>query len=567
MTATVAEIAARYIPAGADLDDPATVDRFFDELESRPLDGLAALEGWILDVEELRAAIGETGTSHHIAAALDTTDEAARAAHAGFLDRIQGPSARRFDALDRRLAGSPHRAALDPDRYAILLRQIDNRLAIYREENVDLLTAVEKEAQEYDRITGGLSVEWEGQTKTLPAMMVHLMDPDRALRERAWRLVTASRLARADDLDGLFDRLLARRREVAANAGFDDYMAYRFRELGRFDYTPDDCRRFHDAVEAVFVPLRRRLLDDRRERLAVGALRPWDVAVDPDQLPPLRPFEKAERLIDGCRQIFGRVDPELGAWFDHLDASGLLDLDNRPGKAPGGFAAEYPLRRLPFIFMNATGLDGDLRTLLHEGGHAFHSIACRDDPLTTYREPPIEFAEVASMGMELLAQPHLDVFYDEEARRRSIEDHLRRIVDVFVMTAAGDAFQAWLYTTDHDATARSARWTELQERFDPSVDWAGLEAERAVGWHRILHFFHIPFYFVEYAFAQIGALQIWAAARQDPDAAVQAYRRALALGGSRALPELFAAAGGRFAFDEATLRPLADGLEGALFGG
>mgnify|MGYP001612667650 CR=1 FL=1 len=562
MTASVRPIPTSFVPPDADLGDAKIADSLFDELERRPIDTPGRLERWVLDAEELRAAVDEAGVVRQVALARRTSDAGAREAYERYLEEVREMATRRGKALDAKYLASPARARLDRDRWFVFDREVETRDALYREENVPLQTEVEKAVQDYDRLVGSMTVEWNGEETTIPRMAVHLHDPDRSVREAAWRTVSRRRVADAPELDRLFDALAGLRARLAANAGFADYQHFRFRELGRFDYTPADCRRFRDTVERVIVPLRQAANEDRRRRLGVDRLRPWDQFVDPDGLPPLAPFSEIPALVGGCRSILERLDPELAGQFEFLWSSELLDLDNRKDKAPGGFMEDYPLRRVPFIFMNATGLDDDVRTLLHESGHAFHSLASRAEPLYAYRRAPMEFAEVASMSMELLAIPHLEVFYAPPERRRSIVDQLRRILDTFVLTAVGDGFQDWLYfSPGHTPAERGRAWVDLQERFDPGLDWSGLEDLRPLTWQRVLHFYHAPFYYIEYAFAQIGALQVWLRQQEDARRAIEGYRKALALGGSRPLPDLFSAAGARFAFDEATLRPLAAAIE------
>jgi oligoendopeptidase F len=344
---------------------------------------------------------------------------------------------------------------------------------------------------------------------------------------------------------------------VAREAGFANYVDYAFRLRERFDYGVAESLEFHRAIERVVVPLARTLQDRRRETLGVPTIRPWDLSVDPLGRPPLRPFTEVERLAEGTEAIFDDVDPELGRQFAYLRNAGLLDLANRKGKAPGGYQTTLEDDRLPFIFMNAVGLDGDVRTLLHEGGHAFHALASRGEPLAAYRESPIEFCEVASMSMELLGARNLGQFYNEADADRSYRQLLEGIVLILPWIATVDAFQHWVYThPDHTRDERRRHWNELIDRFGGNVDWSGYEEARANSWHRQLHIFLYPFYYIEYGIAQLGALQVWQRSRSDRPGAVAAYRHALGIGGARPLPELFEAAGIRFDFSERTLRPL-----------
>jgi oligoendopeptidase F len=355
----------------------------------------------------------------------------------------------------------------------------------------------------------------------------------------------------------MFEDLLKLREEIAANAGFPDYRAYAFRAHCRFDYTPEDCLRFHDAIERHVMPVLRELQAERRRHLNLPTLRPWDLAVDPLSRPPLRPFEQVDTLVHKTQQIFDRLDPDLAQGFRTLQDLGLLDLANRKGKAPGGYQATLAESRLPFIFMNAVGVHRDIETILHEAGHAFHTLATRPEELYAYRSAPIEFCEVASMSMELLGNEFLDTFYNPDDARRARRDHLEGVVKVFPWIATVDAFQHWIYThPGHTRAERRAAWLSLLDRFGDDVDWRGYEEARAAWWHRQLHIFIHPFYYVEYGIAQLGALQVWSRARQDLASALRQYRAALALGGSKPLPELFAAAGCQFDFSVQTVQPL-----------
>lgn len=418
---------------------------------------------------------------------------------------------------------------------------------------------------EYQKLIGSLTVQHRGEEKTLPQMGRLQEEPDRGVREEGWRLVAGRRLQEAETLDRLMDDLIRLRHQIAQNAGFSQYRDYAFRSRGRFDYGPEDCQKFHEAIESEVMPLLRQLQADRRDRLKVSTLRPWDLAVDPMNRVPLAPFRESGELEAGVQTIFSRMDPALAEDFRTLSRWHLLDLGNRKGKAPGGYQSTLSEARLPFIFMNAVGQQRDVETLLHEAGHAFHALATRDEPLHAYRSAPIEFCEVASMAMELLAAPHLDVFYSGEDARRAQRVHLESIVGVFPWIATVDAFQHWIYMNPgHSHEDRRSAWTGLMERFGGDVDWSGLDNERANLWHKQLHIFLHPFYYIEYGIAQLGALQVWLNAAREPVRALSDYRAGLALGGSRPLPELFARAGCPFDFSRATVRPLIEQIRREL---
>jgi oligoendopeptidase F len=437
-----------------------------------------------------------------------------------------------------------------------------NHVELFRPENVALETEEAKLCQQYQKLSGSLTVNFRGEERTLVQMGRYLEEPDRVLRQEAWELVAHRRLREVEKFEDIFDQLIDLRERVARNAGFNNYRDYAFRRLGRFDYTPEDCDQFHGAVAREIMPVVRELHSERRRQMGIdklhpGHLRPWDLAVDPQNRPPLKPFAEVGEMVSRTQKIFEKLDPGLAGGFQEMQDLHLLDLDNRKGKAPGGYQQNLSESRLPFIFMNAIGLQRDVETILHEAGHAFHALAARDEDLYAYRSAPIEFCEVASMSMELLGNEFLEEFYPATQASRARRTHLEGIIGFFPWMATVDAFQHWIYThPGHSRAERAAAWLELMDRFGGDVDWTGHEAARAHLWHRQLHIFLHPFYYVEYGIAQLGALQVWANSKRDKVKALADYKNSLALGGSRPLPDLFAAAGCPFRFDAATIRPL-----------
>jgi oligoendopeptidase F len=555
----------RFVPAGANMGDWAQIEPLGRALLDAVPASAEDLVRWLEDLSELRGAIDEERTRRYVAMTAQTDDPERERAYLEFVEQVIPHLKPLMHALDGAYLRSPHRRAL-PTRYAVFDRLAANRVALFRPENVPLETDETKLKQQYQKITGAMTVQFRGREHTLQQMAPYLEEPDRATRQEAWTLVARRRLADRDRLEEIFEQLLALRGQIARNAGCADYREYAFRHLERFDYTPADCVRFHDAVEAAVVPVVRSLRERRRTQLGVETLRPWDLDVDPHGRPPLRPFRTAAELAGGAEEIFRRVDPDLGQQFRFMRDRDLLDLESRKGKAPGGYQSSLHERRVPFIFMNAVGVDGDVRTLLHEGGHAFHMLASRLDPLIDYRESPTEFSEVASMGMELLAAPYLNVFYpDPQHASRAQREALERVVHLFPWVATIDAFQHWLYThPGHTREERRAAWVEMFRRFAPDVDYRGYEDVLGAAWHRQLHLFIVPFYYIEYGIAEMGALQVWRRSRTDYPAAVRQYREALALGGTRPLPELFAAAGAELELGLRTMEPLMREVEAAL---
>jgi len=547
----------QWVPADFNPSDLAQIEMLYDQLAESNLATPDALEAFLRRWSELADAVNESGMRRYIAMTCQTDDTAIAEAYRQFISAVAPLVKRRDNELEKLYLGSPARNALPAARYAVFDREVARRDAIFRAQNVALETEDDLLAQEYTTLIGSLTVPFDGAERTLAQLAPLLEETDRARREAAWRAMNERRYVVREQLDGILDRMIALRQTVACNAGFANFRDYKFAQLLRFDYTPADCFAFHEAIAAHVVPLLRRIQARRRQQMGLDRLRPWDTSVDPLGRPPLRPFGAARKLIDGCARIFGDVDPALGAQFAQMDRRGLLDLENRKGKGPGGYQELLPQTRLPFIFMNAVGTDGDVLTLLHEGGHAFNAFATQDEWLGAYRQPPMEFAEVASMSMELLGAPHIGAFYAPADAQRSHTNHLESIAQLLSWIAIVDAFQHWLYTAPgHTRAERNAQWSELYTRFEGEANWSGLEMYRDTLWQRQLHIFEVPFYYIEYGIAQLGALQIYRNVQRDRAGAIAAYRRALALGGSRTLPETYAAAGIEFRFDAGIVAPL-----------
>jgi len=549
----------RFLPQGIDLGDWGQIVLLFDQLEdgAQACASAAGLERWLLDWSELNAAIDEESAKRYIAMTCHTDDAEAEKAYLHFIEHVEPRLKPRQFKLARTYVGHPVRAQLPKPRYQVFDRDTQVQVELFREENVPLETEEAKLGQQFQKLTGSLTVQFRGEERTLIQMGRYLEEPDRPLRQEAWELIANRRLQEAGKFEEIFDQLVKLRQQIAHNAGFANYRDYAFRKMGRFDYTPADCEAFHQAVEQEVMPVVRELQADRKRKLGVEPLRPWDLAADPLRRPPLRPFEQVEQMVAHTQEIFDRLDRELAAGFQRMQNLRLLDLANRKGKAPGGYQQNLSEARVPFIFMNAVGLQRDVETILHEAGHAFHALAARDEDLFAYRTAPIEFCEVASMSMELLGNEFLEQFYAAPEANRARRTHLEGIMIVLSWIATVDAFQHWIYThPGHARAERTAAWLGLMDRFGGDADWQGYDAARANLWHRQLHIFTHPFYYIEYGIAQLGALQVWANSKRDKVEALNQYKHALALGGSRPLPELFAAAGCNFEFSRKTMAPL-----------
>jgi oligoendopeptidase F len=550
----------RFVPAKLDFSDWSKLAPLFDQLETRAAkcSTVNDLEQWLLDWSELNAAFDEESSRRYIAMTCHTDNSDAEKAYLDFVENIEPEAKPRQFKLEKLFIAHPARAKLPMPRYEVFMRDTQNHVELFREENVALETEEAKLTQQYQKLSGSLTVQFRGEEKTLIQMGKFLEEPDRPLRQEVWELVARRRLQEREKFEDQFDQLLKLRERIAANAGFKNYRDYTFRRLGRFDYTPNHCSQFHDAVTSEVMPAVRELQAKRKEQLKLDKLRPWDLGVDPLNRPPLRPFEQVDQMVNRSQRIFDKLDGELATGFRGMSDLNLLDLDNRKGKAPGGYQSNLAESRQPFIFMNAVGQQRDVETILHEAGHAFHALAARDEDLLPYRNsPPIEFCEVASMSMELLGNEFIEEFYNSTDANRARRTHLEGIVGILGWIATVDAFQHWIYThPGHTRDERAKAWLALMDRFGGEVDWSGYNEERAYLWHRQLHIFIHPFYYIEYGIAQLGALQVWANSKRDKSKALSDYKKSLALGGSRPLPELFSTAGCRFEFDAKTIRPL-----------
>ncbi len=531
---------------------------FFEELKERPLSPENARD-WLADWSHLSELIWEAGALIYIKKSIDTTDKEKEQAFLDFINNVAPQAQVANQALKQRFL----MLDLPDEDLALMKRDIQNEVDLFRPENVPLFTELSKLDNEYDKITGGMKAEWDGEEKNLSQLSLYLYDQDRSVRERAWKTTMSLWLGGRKEINDIYTSMLQLRRQVAENAGLSDYREYAFREKGRFDYTPEDCFVFHDAIEAVVVPAAERLYEKRRQRLALDVVRPWDTKVDTTNAPPLKPYQGQSELVRGSLRILEKVDPVLGGYFEIMARENLLDLDTRPGKALGGYCSTLALRKRPFIFMNGVGIHDNVQTLLHEAGHAFHVFETATLPLVWLRNAPMEFCEVASMSMELLAAPYLTKehggFYTPAEAARARIEHLEGIITFLPYMAVVDAFQHWVYTHIDEAMNPDncdAAWEALWLRFMRGVDWTGFETERKTGWHRKPHIFSSPFYYIEYGMAQVGALQVWRNSLQNQTEAVAAYRRALSLGGTKTLPELFAAAGAEFRFDKSMLTEL-----------
>ena len=548
-----------FVPEDFNPDNEKEVGRLFQALLQREIpNNVDALRQWVMDWSELESVLGEVSCRRYVAMTVNTQDEAADKAYSSFVENIQPIMNEYDDKLNKKLMAHPAKDALKGD-FGEWIKGVQVSLDLFSPDNIALETEENKEIQAYQKITGGMSAEFDGETKTMQQLAAYMEKTDRGLRERAWRTMWERRLKDKEALDKSFDTLFHIRNKIAKNAHCKDFIDYIFLAKHRFDYTPADCEAFHESIEKLVLPLQKEMYKKRAQKMGLERLRPWDLSVDPQNRAPLKPYSTGDELIEKVDQIFESIHPQAGKWAREMQAKKLIDPDSRLGKAPGGYQIGFDESRLPFIFMNSACTDRDIYTLLHESGHSFHQFALADQPIFAYRDVPAEFAEVASMSMELIGMSNLKPFYgnDKEAIERSTLGELEDVIWLFPWVASVDSFQHRLYSyPSHTAEDRSDIWDEIMSRYDAGVDYSGLEAVRRNLWQKQLHIFECPFYYIEYGIAQIGALQVWANFKKDPKKAIDDLFRAESLGSSRPIKELFAAANIKFDFSPKTLEPL-----------
>ena len=548
-----------FVPQDFNPDNVALVTSLFQSLLTAEVEpSPAALRNWIFKWSELESVLAEVSSRRYVAMTLNTQDEAAAKAYSDFVENIEPISNEYDDKLNKKLVAHPCFNDLKGE-FDIWFKSVQVSLDLFDPRNIPLSTEETKAIQDYQKITGGMSVEFDGSVKTLQQVGAYLERTDRDLREKAWRIVWECRLQDKKPLDDAFDKLFQIRNKIAKNAHCKDYIDYIFLAKRRFDYTPDDCKDFHESVEKLVLPLQREMYKRRAQKMGLEKLRPWDLDVDPLNRPPLTPYKTGEELIEKVDQIFEGVHPQAGKWAREMQAKKLIDPDSRLGKAPGGYQIGFDESRLPFIFMNSAATDRDIYTLLHESGHSFHQFALANQPIFPYRDVPAEFAEVASMSMELIGMSNLKPFYgdDKESIERSVLGELADVVWLFPWVASIDSFQHRLYEyPEHTAEDRSDIWDEIMSRYDAGVDYSGLEAVRRNLWQKQLHLFECPFYYIEYGIAQLGALQVWANFKKEGPAAIDKLFKAESLGYSVSISEMFNTAGIKFDFTPKTIEPL-----------
>jgi oligoendopeptidase F len=554
----------RFLPDQLEVSSWEAWKPYFIKLRERDIDNLETLQGWLADLSELESVFSETQGWNYIHMTGDTNKPEYEDKFNHFARELEPNASPFFHAYHQRLILCPYSSQLNPSIYGIYLRSVRSELKIYREENIPLLTEIDVLSQDYAKIVGQKSVRVNDEELTLQKAASLFKSTDRKLREEVFIKLQQCRLETADALDELFEKLLKLRHAVALNAGFDNYRDYCFVAYGRFDYTPADCFSLHEAIAAEVRPWAEESDSNRKELLQLERLRPWDTEVDLNGKAAILPFKNSRELINRTISCFERIHPQFAQWIRVMDQMGHFDLDSRKGKAPGGYNYYLQETGIPYIFMNSVGSVRDLVTMVHEGGHAMHSFLSRDLPLKENKDVPSEVAELASMGMELISMEHWEPFFDKpDELRRARKEHLEKALRSLSWICLIDQFQHWLYEhPSHTREERKAQWLISSERFESQVvDWKGVDESKSIGWQRQLHIFEVPFYYIEYALAQLGAIALWRNYRKNPEKTVQQYVAALKLGYTRSIGELYHIAGIEFDFSHTYVAELATFLK------
>ncbi len=558
-TVVIPRKSRHFLPENFIVDKWETILPYYTQLLEWSIDNVDDLKEWFASRSELEAVLAEDAGWRYIRMTCDTTNEEYRQQFNFFISEIEPHIAPLTQRLNEIALESPYLEMLPEAGYAIMIRRLKSDVAIFRTENIPLHTKIQQEAQQYGAINGAMTVTIDGQEITLQQAADKLQSTAEAVRSNAYKAISQRRLEDKDRLDKLFTDLITLRNQIALNAGFQNYRDYMFAAMGRFDYSPADCRQFHEAVATEVVPLMNEQVKQRKALLGLKTLKPWDKNVDTQGREPLKPFENSQDLIDKTIECFSKLDPFLGQCLSTMKKMGHLDLESRKGKSPGGY--NYPLAEtgVPFIFMNATSNLRDMITMLHEGGHAVHSFLMRDLELNDFKNPPSEVAELASMAMELISLDFWHLYFeDEDELQRAKKEHLGQIIETLPWVATIDQFQHWIYENpNHTIEERNAEWLSVFEKFsDDITDWSGLATEKAYVWHKQLHLFEVPFYYIEYGMAQLGAIAVWKNFKEDPDKGLQGYKDALSLGYTCSIPEIYEAAGIKFDFSQSYIKEL-----------
>jgi len=559
MTANIEKLPRKFLPKDLTVTNWETIEPYFKDLLQREIHSKEDLENWLKDMSELEAVVSEDACWRQIKMTCDTTSKELEESFTYFCLEIQPKIQPYAFELNKKLVNSPYINELDHDKFFTYLRSVRKSIELFREENIPIMAELAVLQQQYGVITGKMSIEVNGQAYTLQQASKFFESHDRKLREEVYRKVQERRLQDKFELNNLFTELVKKRNQEALNAGYENYRDFKFKELGRFDYTKEDTFRFHESVKLHVLPLVDKIFQHKKVKLNMETLRPWDIEAEPEGTKALTPFETGEELLNKSVEVFTRLRPFFGDCLRQMNSMKHLDLESRNGKAPGGYNMPLAESGAPFIFMNAAKSMHDVTTMVHEGGHAIQSFLTHSLELSSFKEYPMEIAEVASMSMELFSIDHWDVFFDnKEDLKRAKEHQLERVITIFPWIAVIDKFQHWIYENPtHTVQERSTKWLEIFREFsDNVIDYSGLEKYIENGWQRQLHLFEVPFYYIEYGIAQLGAIGLWMQYKKDPEKALDNYVKALSLGGTKTLPELYKAAGLKFDFSPENIKSL-----------
>ncbi len=559
LSANIQKLQRHFLPQNFIITNWEALEPYFKNLLAREINSKEDLEQWLLDMSETEAVISEDACWRQIKMTCDTTDKSLEEAFTYFCMEIQPKLQPYADALNKKLIASPFTQQLDEQKFFTYLRSVKKSIDLFREENIPVQADLSVMQKQYGAIAGKMTIEVNGQEYTLQQAGKFLESHDRKLREEVYRKIQERRLQDKDTMQDLYTKLITKRQQVATNAGFENYRDYKFVELGRFDYNKDDCYQFHEAVKLHVLPLVEKIYQKKKEKLGLDTFKPWDTEAEPAGVQPLKPFTDGKDLYEKSVACFEQLNPFFADCLRKMNELKHFDLESRKGKAPGGYNCPLTESGAPFIFMNAAGQMSDVTTMVHEGGHAIHSFLSHGLELSSFKEYPMEIAEVASMAMELFSMNHWESFFDNPADLQRAKEHqLERTISIFPWIATIDKFQHWVYENPtHTIEERTDKWMEILQEFSTnSIDFSGLEAYRKIGWQRQLHLFEVPFYYIEYGIAQLGAIGLWMQYQQNPEKAIENYINALSLGGTKTLPQLYETAGLKFDFSPAHIKTL-----------
>lgn len=540
-----------------------TLSTLLNEMISSKLE----LENWLKKQSTFIWEIEEQLRSHYIAFQCNTDNKEIKDTFE-YDQKYVRPLLKRYqNSFDTKYLESPFRMELDPKTYSLLDKKIKNAQTLFCEKNIDLEVNEDKLVTEYFEITGGLTTLWNGEEKTITELQSYLQDPDRHIRKKAKTLISETFLSVEDKLQHILNELIVIRDQKAKNIQLHNYRDYMFKKHERFDYTPEDCYELAESIRKYVVPLIDKIYNKKKSELQVESLRPWDLKATAPNQKVLKPIEKASDLIEKSSHILHKLDHEFSALLERMHKNNCLDLESRKGKGPGGFCEYLPASQLSFIFMNLNHTHYDVTTFLHEMGHSIHNDCMKQLELQKYLEIPSESAELASMTMELFSMEYWDTFYENKEEFIEVKlEFFKDIVKYLPQMLIVDQFQHWMYENpNHTAKERNEKYLELHNTYQSNiVNIEGYENWVATGWLPVLHIFEIPFYYIEYAIAQLGALQMYKQYKENPKQALENYKKALSLGSSKSLTEVYEAAGIRFDFSGEIIKELMLFVEGEL---